>query len=134
MPVVDASVLVSLYAEGDTGFPAADRWAKLSFERETWHLPTIALAEVASSLARVGVGKIDGLAIALELEASAFVMVHSVDSALGRNAARIGSEQRIKGCDAVYVALAAQLDDVLVTFDREQSARAGAVVRVLVPE
>lgn len=52
---------------------------------------------------------------------------------LALRAATIAATQRIKGCDAIYVALAAELDDVLVTFDQEQADRAAPVVRVLVP-
>ena len=43
------------------------------------------------------------------------------------------SANRIRGCDAVYVALAEALDEPLVTFDEQQAARAAGVVRVLRP-
>ena len=61
------------------------------------------------------------------------VELFSVTEALARSAAAFAASLKIKGCDSIYVALAAELDDVLVTFDREQLTRAGGVIRVLQP-
>jgi predicted nucleic acid-binding protein len=41
---------------------------------------------------------------------------------------------RLKGCDSVYIALAAQLDEALVTFDNEQLTRGATLIRVERPE
>jgi predicted nucleic acid-binding protein len=37
----------------------------------------------------------------------------------------------VRGADAVYVALARELDDELVTADRDQATRGGQILRTL---
>jgi predicted nucleic acid-binding protein len=134
VPVIDASVLISLYRADDVNFHAADSWAVGSVGRhETWHLPALVLPEVAAGLTR-GYPSFDGMAAVAVFEKMSSVVIHAVDADLARRAARIASAQHIRGCDAVYVALAAELGEMLVTFDRQQSLRAGDVVRVFVPE
>lgn len=124
MPVVDASVLISLYRADDVNFRAADAWALASIgRRETWHLPSLALSEIAAGLTR-GYPAFDGMAAVAVFEEMSTVTIHDVTVALAPAAARIASRQQIRGCDAVYVALAAELDNTLVTFDRQQSTSA----------
>ena len=47
---------------------------------------------------------------------------------LAGRAAVVATDHRLRGCDAVYVALADQLDDVLVTLDRQQLERGADLV------
>ena len=47
---------------------------------------------------------------------------------LAEQAAAIAAEHRIRGCDALYVALADMLSEPLVTLDRQQLERGAAVV------
>jgi hypothetical protein len=56
-----------------------------------------------------------------------------VDEALGGMAAELAATHQIRGCDAVYVALAQQLAAPLVTLDGEQRQRALAVVVMQTP-
>jgi predicted nucleic acid-binding protein len=56
-----------------------------------------------------------------------------VTLALAERAALIAAEHRIRGCDAVYVVLAEQLSDALVTLDPQQLERGAAVVTVRAP-
>ena len=48
-------------------------------------------------------------------------------------AAEVAADLRLRGADAVYVAAARLLRVPLVTWDREQQQRAGAVVVVQMP-
>jgi predicted nucleic acid-binding protein len=52
---------------------------------------------------------------------------------MAERAAGIAVEHGIRGCDAVYVALAEQFGDVLVTLDRQQLERGAAVAPVREP-
>src|SRR5690348_11472530 len=53
MPVLDASLLISMYLGNDANFAAANRWAERSLrDREKWAIPIIALAEVAAGISR----------------------------------------------------------------------------------
>lgn len=95
--------------------------------------PTIVLAEIAGGIAR-GTGR-PGLArrlTALLQRFPNFTLV-PVDEALGGTAAEIAADHQIRGCDAVYVALAQQLAAPLVTLDIEQRQRAAAVVVAQTP-
>ncbi len=47
-----------------------------------------------------------------------------IDEPLTRGATDIAIRQRLRGADAVYVALASQRDGMLITLDREMLERA----------
>ena len=53
---------------------------------------------------------------------------------LARLSANLAAQFRLRGADSVYVALARSLNMPLVTWDREQRARAPAAVTVRTPE
>ena len=86
-------------------------------------LPEIVLAEIAAGISR-GTGQIamaQRLVDALR-RVPQFVFV-PVEHTLGDLAAEIAAEHQIRGCDAVYVALARQRDAILITLDRQQRER-----------
>ena len=56
-----------------------------------------------------------------------------VSARLAEEAAKLAIAHSLRGCDSIYVALAREFDDVLVTFDLEQYDRAKDAVRVLWP-
>ena len=56
-----------------------------------------------------------------------------VTVAVAKRAAAIAADHRLRGCDAVYVALAEQSGDHLVTLDQQQLERGTAVVTVCKP-
>jgi predicted nucleic acid-binding protein len=56
-----------------------------------------------------------------------------VDESLAREAAELAARLRLRGADAVYVAVARKLDLPLVTWDAEQRERGGAAIVVRTP-
>jgi predicted nucleic acid-binding protein len=52
----------------------------------------------------------------------------NLDTTLAQQAADAAAQYRLRGSDAVYAAVALRFGTVLVTLDREQHARLGAVV------
>jgi predicted nucleic acid-binding protein len=62
------------------------------------------------------------------LRTKRLVELFPVTETLAARAAEIAAEQRIRGCDAIYVALAKQLQMELITLDRHQLERGAAVV------
>lgn len=134
MFVIDVSVLMADARPTEPGHPASQALLTLLAQRRlTVSLPTIALAEVAAAITR-GTGR---SSLATQLINVLRQMPHytlcSVDEALGERAASIAARQGLRGCDAVYVALAEQLDNVLVTLDQEQRSRAPETITVLSP-
>ena len=50
------------------------------------------------------------------------ITLYPITTSIAERAAEIAADYKIRGCDAVYVALAEQLGDELVTLDSEQLA------------
>jgi predicted nucleic acid-binding protein len=135
MPVVDASVWIALFKSDEPDHKASRAWlAGAQRRNEVLVAPAIVLAEVAAALSR-GLGNLMLAHRAMDL----LVSVHSVrpfpvTEALALRAGQIAAEHRIRGCDAVYVALAHQLAMPLVTLDRQQRERGAAVVETQTPQ
>lgn len=134
MAVIDASVYVALINADEAEHAASWAW----FERvrargEAIAAPAILLAEVAAALSR-GVGDPEmAHRIVDQLERSAVIELTPVTVGLAGRAARIAANHRIRGCDALYVALADQLGEPLITLDRQQIERGNAIVDARAP-
>lgn len=61
------------------------------------------------------------------------IQIVSLHAALGRHAAWISATYRLRGADAMYVAVADDLGLPLVTWDRELLQRAASIVDVIEP-
>ncbi len=129
MPVVDASVCVALFKSDEVGHEASRAWLAEAGEMEEPIVsPVILLAEVGSALGR-GLGD-DALArqAVSFLRVKGLVELHPVTEALAARASEIASEQHLRGCDSIYVALAKKLEMELVTLDGQQLERGALVV------
>ena len=131
MPVIDVSVYISLINEGEEQYASSWTWFEnAQAGQEQLVAPVILLAEVAAALNR-GVGdKALAHRVVDQLKGSEIIEWVPVTSALAEQAAAIAADHRIRGCDAIYVAVASRLGDSLVTLDRQQLERAAAVVTV----
>ncbi len=135
MFVVDASVHIADMRPSEPHHPEARAFLdRVRRTGEPVYGPMIVLAEVAAGIAR-GTGR-SGLAQRLTdlLQRVPNFLFVPVDETLGGLAAEVAAAQQIRGCDAVYVALAQQLSAILVTLDGEQRQRAPAAVFARTPE
>ena len=57
----------------------------------------------------------------------------TIDGSVGMRAAEIATHLKLRGADAVYVAVAERLKLPLVTWDGEQRSRASVLVSTSVP-
>ena len=57
-----------------------------------------------------------------------------LDHALGIMTSRMAADHQLRGADAFYVAVAAQLNIPLVSWDREQLQRASALITTTMPQ
>jgi predicted nucleic acid-binding protein len=132
--VLDASVLVAATRPNEPFHDAARACLKRLMAEEIMLLvPTIALVELASAFARSGADA--GLAeqvVATYRQRPDLELV-AVDEALADAAVTIAARQRIRGCDAVYVALAQERWAALITLDNEQRLRAPSAVTTWTP-
>ena len=127
MAVIDASLYIALINAHEPDHARSWTWFECAkAAQEPIRAPVILLAEVAAALSR-GVGDL-ALArqVVLQLRHSRAVELVPVSLALAERAASIAADHRIRGCDAVYVALADQLGDCLVTLDEQQLERGAA--------
>jgi len=134
MPVVDASVWIALFKSDEPGHQASRAWLAGAMRgNEVLVAPVIVIAEVAAALSR-GLGDPALAHRAMDLLVSGrSVRPFPVTEALALRAGHIAAEHRIRGCDAVYVALADQLAMPLVTLDRQQLERGAEVIDTRAP-
>ena len=134
MPVIDASVYVALINAQEEAHTRCWTWFEgAQATREAIVAPAILLPEVAAAISR-GVGNKElALKVVEQLKGAGVIELFPVTQPVAEQAAQVASEHRIRGCDAVYVALAAQLADELITLDRQQLEQANSIVEVRKP-
>jgi predicted nucleic acid-binding protein len=135
MPVVDASVITAYFKRDDVGHVESAAWLR-AMVRAGQHItaPTVLLAEVGAAVRRSTGDAMLGHAVVAELRQLPGLRLVPVSEALAVNAADIAVRHAMRGCDAVYVAVAEQLGETLVSLDAEQLARGRGVVRAVRPE
>jgi predicted nucleic acid-binding protein len=90
--------------------------------------PALLLAEVAGAISRrTTEARLGQAALELLLRMPALRLV-SVERRLGMRAAQLAADLGLRGADAVYVALAQQLNVPLITWDQEQIDRTSGVL------
>ncbi len=134
MAIIDASVYVSLLNTHELSHVSSWEWfRKAQKAGEAFAAPSILLPEVAAALIR-GVQDLKQVNKAIaQLKSEKPIELVPVTKKLAETAARIAAKQQIRGCDALYVALAIERQDTLVTLDKQQLQRASAIVTTRVP-
>ncbi len=132
--VVDASVWVSAVIPTERFHAASERWlARQTRPSFGVALPSLALAEIAGALARQSNNPIVARSTLSRIIALPTVRVFNVDVALATSAASPAIDLHLRGADAVYVALAARLALLLVTWDQEILDRASKIIDIRTP-
>lgn len=134
MIVIDTSVLLAGLLHIDVHFSETQslldrvRLGQLHLDVPA-HFP----AEVAGVLARIGESEqlIDHTIQLIELGDS--FTIHPISVRLGLFATAIARDARIRGSDAVFLALASALDLPLVTWDNQQRERGARFCRTMTP-
>ena len=124
MYVIDASIHVACARPQEPNHREARMLlANIATEGHPVYLPEIVLAEVAAVISR-GTGRIQVVErLAATLRRIPHFVYVSVDATLGDRATQISGKFQIRGCDAVYVALALERGATLITLDRQQRKR-----------
>jgi predicted nucleic acid-binding protein len=134
VPVIDASVYIALVNEHESAHASSWAWfEQAQGAQESIVAPVILLSEVAAALSRGTGDSVLAHRVVQQLRHSEVIELLPVTLSLAGQAATIAADHRIRGCDAVYVALAEQLGDSLLTLDRQQLDRGAAVVAVREP-
>ena len=135
MTVTDASVWVSRFLNDDAFHAASLRWpTEMIADERAVVAPASMLAEVAGAIAR-RTGKTQmGYEVVQRIRRVPSLQLVAIDPDLGNYAAEIASSYRLRGADAMYVAVAHRLQLPLVSWDREQLERAARLIRTSSPE
>ena len=134
MAIIDASVYVALINAHEKNHTSSWAWfEQAQAERERVVAPVILLSEVAAALSRGAGDPALTRRVVQQLKRSEVIDLKPVTLPMAERAASIAAGHRIRGCDAVYIALAYQLGDSLVTLDRQQLERGAAIVPVREP-
>jgi len=134
MAVIDASVYIAWINAQEPEHASSWAWLEAArAAREPLVAPVILLAEIAAALSRGMENERLAQQAAEQLEHGGLVELIPVTLALAARAAKIAANHRIRGCDSIYVALAEQRGERLVTLDQQQLQRAAEVVRTLHP-
>jgi predicted nucleic acid-binding protein len=132
--IVDASIWVGAELESEPDHYASLEWRDRQIRRRRpLFIPRLALTEVARAVARVTGNPARGAEAAQRIRRYRNLTIVEMDEALMDRATRLAAQLRLRGADAVYVALADRRGLPLVTWDREVGERAGRIVRVKRP-
>jgi predicted nucleic acid-binding protein len=97
-------------------------------------VPTLLLPEIASAVARASDDSAGAMQYADATAALPHLTLVSLTPKMARQAADLAAAHRLRGADAVYVAIARRYGTILVTRDEEQRSRGSAVVTCQTPE
>jgi predicted nucleic acid-binding protein len=132
--VIDASVWVAAFLARDVHHQdAAALLRSLVEEWITATAPLLVLSEVAGAIARQTNDPELAEKIVLFLHNQPWIEFAPLTDDLATEAALAAARQRLRGADAVYVALAARRKLTLVTLDREMLERTEGVVVSITP-
>jgi predicted nucleic acid-binding protein len=132
---IDASVFVNAFNPHEDGHAQSLQVLTTIQERgDPVIVPTLLVAEVASAVARASDDSAGALQYANATAALPHLTLITLTPAMARQAAELGATHRLRGADAVYLAVARRYGTTLVSRDDEQRTRGTAVVPCQTPE
>ncbi|MDD4652057.1 MAG: type II toxin-antitoxin system VapC family toxin [Methanothrix sp.] len=130
---IDASVFVSAARPSEKQYPLSYRFLH-RVKGSRIFCPTLVLAECGAAIARpIGDSRLSRRLVNLIKHFPGMTQV-ALDLPLAFRAAEIAIENRLRGADAVYVAVAEDFDSVLVSWDEEMLERCPESVLAMSPE
>ena len=132
--IVDASVWVASVLDKD-----AHHQVSLAFmhrfvkERQIATVPWLVWAEIAGAVSRRTGDADRGMKVAEFIAKKVWVRGVPLDASLASESMRLAAKLRLRGADAVYVALSVTCREPLITLDAEMLDRAGGVAEAATP-
>lgn len=132
---VDASVFVNAFNPHEESHVQSLQILSAIQERgDPVIVPTLLVPEIASAVARATNDTAGALQYAVAAAALPHLTLVSLTAAVAREAADLAATHRLRGADAVYVAVARRYGTTIVSRDDEQRMRGAAVVTCQTPE
>jgi predicted nucleic acid-binding protein len=131
---LDASVVMNAFNPAEAGHAISlQLQTAIQSQAIPVFVPTLLLTEVAATIGRV-LGDTPGARdFVLRLSRLPYLRFISLTRPLALTAANLAAEYRLRGADAVYVAVARQFGTTLVTLDDQQRTRAATSVNTRTP-
>jgi len=124
MIVIDASVMVSVFYDRDVRHLESRRWLRAYLRSgQLLIAPILLLSEVAGAITRRTGDVQSGRLAVRRLWHLPELQLIVIDTALGLRTTELAADLGLRGADAVYVALASDLQVPLITWDRQQRER-----------
>lgn len=131
---LDASVFVAACRRHEVGHAASRALLAAIREAETPLIePTILPVEIAAALRRADGDAVRARELAEAVMALPNLTLTAVDARFARRAVALATECRLRGADALYVAVAHHYGAHLITLDAEQLERAPSRVHACSP-
>lgn len=132
---IDASVFVNAFNPHEEGHGASLRILAAIQERgDPIVVPTLAIPEIAAAVARVNVDAAAALEYVTATAALSHLTLVALTQAIAQQAAELAAAHKLRGADAVYLAIARRYGATLVSRDREQRVRGSRVATCQTPE
>jgi predicted nucleic acid-binding protein len=131
---VDASVFLNAFNPYEVGHEHSHRLLAHFQEQSTPIIvPTLLLPEVAAAISRGRQDESLAREFATALSRLPHLVLIPLDETLARQAMDIAARHRLRGSDAVYVALALRFGSTLITLDQQQRERAQQMLTAHLP-
>jgi len=132
--VVDASVWVSSLRHQDVNNEASRLWMEKYINQGGRLIaPTVLLVEVAAAISRrTGESNLAHEAVRTLISANSMQFI-PMDSTLVQEAVNVAADLQLRAGDAIYVAVARNLNLPLVSWDKEQLQKAGTNLLTYTP-
>ncbi len=131
---LDASVVMNAFNPAEAGH-AISLQLQTVIQSQSIQIivPTLLLTEVAATIGRVLGDTPRARDFALRLSRLPYMRFASLTRPLALSAANLAADYRLRGADAVYVAVARQFGTTLVTLDEQQRTRAATSITIRTP-
>lgn len=132
---IDASVFVNAFNPHEKGHAKSLQILSAIQKRgDPVIVPALIVPEIASAVARAANDSTGAIQYANATAALPHLTLVSLTATVARQAADLAANHRLRGADAVYVAVARRYGTTLVSRDDEQRTRGAEVVACQTPE
>ena len=132
---IDASVFVNAFNPHERGHDGSLQILSAIQQRgDPVIVPTLIVPEISAAVARATRDSAGALRYARATIALPHLTLVSVTTAVARQASDLAATHRLRGADAVYLAVARRYGTTIVSRDQEQRTRGAAVVACRTPE